>query len=107
MKTKFTQLVDNTHNILNEQEPPAEPAPGDSAAVGGAPPVPPPVPEAPEPAPGPQAIEDLTIASKIALQIDGLSPEDRSMLIEPVDGSNIANIRDLLGTIAAKYDVPD
>ena len=80
--------------------PPAEAPPAEA---------PPPVEPAPEPAsePGVQAIEDLTIAGKIALQIGDLTPEDRSMLIEPVNGQNIANVRDLLSSIAAKYDIPN
>jgi hypothetical protein len=109
MKTKFVKLIDTYHTTLEEQEAPppesAVPPEGDPGAVPEAPPMDP--TPGPQPEPGPQAIEDLTIAGKIALQIDGLTSEDRSMLIEPVTSENAANIRDLLSSIAAKYDVPN
>ena len=107
MKTQFTTLVDSYKTNLLEQDelpPGGEDMPPDPDEMPPA--APPPVPEV-EASPGPQAIEDLTIAGKIALQIDDLTPEDRSMLIQPVNGENIDNVRDLLTTIAGKYDVPD
>ena len=114
MTTRFTQLVTTTHDLINEEEPPVPGGADPGAAVGAPaeamppeePAVAPPAPE-PKANPGTQAIEDLTIAGKIALQIDDLTPEDRSMLIEPVNGENVANVRDLLSSIAAKYDIPN
>lgn len=111
MTDKFTNLISKQY-IINEMEaagaPPA-PAPDAGAPAGGdaaAPPAPPP----PEPAkaePDSQAVEDISLACRIAKQLDDLTPEDRAILIKPVDGESIDQIRELLNSIADKYDVPD
>jgi len=109
---RFTNLVNNINTDylnINEEGEQLPPAPGEIPGGGELPPeeeVPMPVPEiAPEP--GPQAVEDISLAKTLALQLSDLTPEDRGILVAPVDGQSIHNIRELLNSIAAKYDIPD
>jgi hypothetical protein len=103
---KFTNLI----KTINEQLPPA---PDAGAEGGGAPPpADTPPPPAPPPAaqvdPGVQALEDVTLASKLALHGDfNITPEDRASLIQVIDANNIQSIRDILNSIVNSYDVPD
>ena len=109
---RFTNLVNNINTgylNIDEEGEQLPPAPGGVPGGEELPPeleAPLPAPEiAPEP--GPQAVEDISLAKTLALQLGDLTPEDRGILIAPVDGQSISNIRELLNSIAAKYDIPD
>jgi len=106
--TKFTNLIHNYRVNLNEQgegAPPGEVAPpADPAAE--MPPEPAPA-VAPPPAPiENQAVEDISIAKSLALQLSDISTADRGVLIQQVTGDNIDVIREVLNGIAALYEVP-
>ena len=96
--------------MLNEQDPamapPADPAAADPAAADPAAAPPPPPPEA-TPDPESEAIVDVDLARRLALQLTDISSEDRHALIAKVSGENIDFIRDTLNSIAAIYDSPD
>lgn len=103
----FTNLIQQHIGMLNEQPEAGAPPAGEEPPMD--PNAAPPAAPAPAPAadPGPQALQDIQLASRIALQVDGLTPQDRAMLIQQVTGENVAQIRELLSSIADKYDVPD
>lgn len=103
----FTNLIQQHIGMLNEQPEAGAPPAGEEPPMdpnAAPPPAPAPAPAAD---PGPQALQDIQLASRIALQVDGLTPQDRAMLIQQVTGENVAQIRELLSSIADKYDVPD
>ena len=108
--TKFTNIVSDHFNLLNEQEPGAAP-PVDPAMAGDpaaqAPPAPAPIPDA-DPAVDQDArsLADLAVAARIALQLKTITPEDRELLLQVPSEENAEVMRELLNSIAGWFDTP-
>ena len=105
---KFTNIIDQQLNVLNEQDPavapPADPAaaPADPAAAA-----PPPAPPPADPDVDAQAMVDVDLARRLALHLPDINSADRSALATNVTGENLSFIRDTLNSVAAIYDSPD
>lgn len=106
--TKFTNIIHNYRTNLEEQgepPPPEEVAPpADPAAE--MPPEPAPAPAAPPAPVENQAVEDISIAKSLALQLSDISTADRGVLIQQVTADNIDAIREVLNSVVALYEVP-
>jgi hypothetical protein len=106
---KFTNLIADHLGLISEEDP-ATMAPPPEGAV-------PPEQEAPAPPVQPDAdvpvdqdarsLGDLAIASRIALQLKTITPEDRELLIQVPSQDNAESLRELLNSIAGWYDTPN